>query len=83
MQYQANLIWFQIAFADTDITVGINAETDVAAYTDAATDETDDSANVPTSEGAVLQGALPTQVHLHITRWKLNILSSSSFVSRL
>jgi len=27
-----------------------------------------DSANVPTTEAAVLQGALPTQVHLHITR---------------
>ena len=66
-----------MAFADTDVTVGINAETDVAAYIDAATD---DSANVPTSEGAVLQGALPTQVHLHITRWKLMILSSASFV---
>ena len=27
------------------------------------------SANVPTSEAAVLSGALPSQVHLHITRW--------------
>ena len=26
-------------------------------------------ANVPTSEAAVLSGALPSQVHLHITRW--------------
>ena len=31
------------------------------------------SANVPTSEAAVLSGALPSQVHLHITRWNLII----------
>jgi len=36
-----------------------------------------DSANVPTSEGAVLQGALPTQVHLHITRHPVASLPST------
>ena len=40
-----------MAFADTDVTVGINAATAVTVYIDAATD---DSANVPTSECAVL-----------------------------
>jgi len=36
-----------------------------------------DSANVPTSEAAVLSGALPSQVHLHITRHPVASLPST------
>ena len=39
------------------------------------------SANVPISEGAVLRGALPSQVHLHITRWEIKIYFSLKVLS--
>ena len=39
------------------------------------------SANVPISEGAVLRGALPSQVHLHITRWEIKINFSLKVLS--